>query len=147
MICRPATPSDIPWLIGTSLAVYRNEFASLLPSLDLSVFGESFFAERFDRRWMKVRIVCQADQPLGFSMITDGNIDMFFVAEGRRSAGVGKVLLNDAEERGAKTLECFAVNISARGFYEKHGWALAESYTRAYGGADCDFVRYFKSRS
>jgi GNAT superfamily N-acetyltransferase len=144
LTCRPATPDDIPWLTGTSLAAYRNVFAPLLPHLDLSVFSERFFAERFARQWRRVRIASEDSRPLGFSMTTDVNIDMFFVGEGERRGGVGRILLNDAEEHGARTLECFAVNMAARNFYERNGWVLTESYSRTYGGADCDFVRYSK---
>ena len=77
-------------------------------------------------------------------MMTDGNIDMLFVAEGRRSVGCGKVLLDDAEARGATTLECFSVNTAARRFYERHDWKLSEAYARPYAGTECAFVRYVK---
>jgi putative acetyltransferase len=145
VICRSATPDDIPWLIETSLAAYHNVFAPLLPHLDWSSFGASFFEERFGRAWQKVRIASHDDRPIGFSLMTDSNIDMLFVAEGRRSAGCGRALLHDAEARGAKTLECFSINMAARRFYERHDWKLAEAYARPYAGAECTFVRYEKT--
>jgi putative acetyltransferase len=135
-------PDDIPWLAATSVAAYRDYFAPLLPHLDLRGFDEGHFTARFGRSLGKVRIACEGDRPLGFTMVTDGNIDMFFVADGLRRGGVGTLMLEDAEKHGAETLECFAANIAARRFYEKHGWTLADSYSRPFGGAPCEFVRY-----
>jgi putative acetyltransferase len=145
--CRPAIARDIPWLVETSLATYGNVFAPLLRGFDMSVFGASFFAERFGRDWQKVRVAVLADQPTGFCMMTDGNIDMLFVAGGQRSAGCGKLLLEDAEARGARSLECFAANLAARRFYERHGWIPAAGYARVFAGSNCAFLRYVKKRA
>lgn len=115
----------------------------MLPHLDQTHFDDVFFTRRFSESLDRVRIAC-FESPLGFTLLTDGNIDMFFVAPSARGSGVGTTMLRDAEAHGAKQLECFAANGQARGFYERRGWRLAATYARPYGGTDCDFVRYVK---
>ena len=79
---------------------------------------------------------------LGFSLVTDGHIDMLFVDPAVSRRGVGAALLRDAERKGARSLECFRDNAGARAFYEHHGWRVAEEYERPFLGRDRPFVLY-----
>lgn len=144
MTCRPAKPDDVAWLTETSLEAYRSVFAPLLPDCDWSRFDHAFFKARFKRQWPDIRIAAQGSLRLGFCLMTSGNIDMLFVAQGQRRNGAGLTLLNDAEAQGAVTLECFAVNSLARAFYEHHGWVETANYAREFAGQSCDFIRYGK---
>jgi putative acetyltransferase len=144
-MCRPAQMVDIPWLVETTLAAYRTVFAPLLPACDWSAFDGDWFAERFKRQWPDVMIAEVENGPVGFCLMTDANIDMLFIAEGCRRNGTGLVLLRQAEARGARTLECFAVNVLARQFYARHGWTSAGSQSRVFAGSRCEFVSYHKA--
>jgi putative acetyltransferase len=145
MICRPAMQADIPWLVETGLNAYRTVFAPLLPDCDWSGFDHAFFMARFQRQWPDIRIAVQGATRLGFCLVTNDNIDMLFVADRQRGQGTGRILLNDAEARGAVTLECFALNSRARDFYKRHGWVETGHYARDFAGRSCDFVRYGRS--
>ncbi len=144
MICRDATARDVAWLTAVALDNYRAVFAPLLPDCDWEAFDEAHFRARFSEAWPRVRIVADA-VPLGFALITAGHIEMFFVARSAQGRGVGARLLGDAQERGAGSLETFAVNLAARRFYERAGWRIAARYSRPFAGAECDFVRYERS--
>jgi putative acetyltransferase len=143
LICRDATPADVPWLAAVALQNYREVFAALLPDCDWSRYDEPHFRERFGDSWPRVRIVADGS-PLGLCLVTLSHIDMFFIDRAAQGRGVGRRLLEDAERRGARSLESFAVNAGARRFYERAGWRLTDASSRRFAGADCDFVRYEK---
>lgn len=143
MICRDATEGDVPWLADVALENYRAVFAGLLPDCDWSAYDEAHFRQRFGRSWPQARIVAD-DRRLGFSLVGGRHIDMFFVARSAQGTGVGRRLLDDAEQRGARSLETFAVNIAARRFYERQGWHETQRSSRVFAGADCAFIRYEK---
>lgn len=144
MICRPAKAGDIPWLVETTVETYRTVFAPLLPDCDWAMFDEGWFEERFRRQWVDVVIAVASGQRQGFCLMTGSNIDMLFVAGPRRRQGCGLELLRHAEARGARKLECFAVNTIARVFYERHGWVQVTRHRRLFAGAACDFIGYGK---
>lgn len=141
MICRDASTGDVAWLAAVALDNYRAVFAPLLPDCDWAPFDEAHFQARFSEVWPRVRIVADAI-PLGFALITDGHVDMLFVDRSAQGRGVGARLLDDAQGRGARSLETFAVNLAARRFYEQAGWRMAARYSRSFAGTECDFVRY-----
>ena len=144
MICRDATDGDLAWLTAVALDNYRAVFALLLPDCDWAPFDAAHFRARFSEAWPRVRIVADA-VPLGFALVTDGHIDMFFVDRSAQGRGVGARLLGDAQERGAHSLETFSVNLAARRFYERAGWRIVARYSRPFAGAECDFLRYERS--
>lgn len=141
MICRDAAPDDIPWLAAVALDNYRAVFMPLLPACDWSGFDETHFRKRFADTWSRVRIVADV-APQGFALVSDGHIDMFFVDRAAQGRGVGQDLLEDAQARGARSLETFALNLAARRFYERAGWRVAAEYARLFAGVSCDFLRY-----
>lgn len=142
MRIRAAREGDIAWLAETSAAIYADVFAATIPGFDPKPFGAAHFSGRFAQSWPRVRIGQEGERRLGFALVTEGTLDMLFVAGGARDGGSGLALLRDAEAHGATTLECFAENAAARRFYERAGWRLAESYERLFGGRPHAFVRY-----
>ena len=102
------------------------------------------FGDRFAGAFARIRIAEQDARPLGFCLLTGDNIDMLFVLPEARRTGAGRLLLRDAEQRGAARLECFAANRPARRFYEREGWRAGEEYERAFGGHPHRFVQYRK---
>nr|WP_275944459.1 GNAT family N-acetyltransferase [Microvirga flocculans] len=104
----------------------------------------AFFAQRFATSWERVLVAALNDRPTGFLLMTDGHIDMLFMDPGESGRGGGPLLLNEAERRGARTLECFRDNHAARRFYERHGWRVEREYDRDFAGRSRSFVFYRK---
>jgi GNAT superfamily N-acetyltransferase len=141
VIVRPAQQDDVPWLVATSLAAYQQDFARLLPECEWSAFDAVHFTERFNRQLPAIRVVISDVERAGFSLITGGHIDMFFVDGTHRGSGIGHALLRDAVAQGARTLECFVANEGARRFYARHGWREGKTSSRRFAGVKCSFIR------
>jgi len=63
----------------------------------------------------------------GFVAVRDGWIDQLYVAPERQGAGIGTALLDIAKaERPQLRLWTFQRNLSARQFYERHGFRVVE---------------------
>ena len=144
MIVRPATPADIAALADIAVAAYRLAFLGIIGDNGLTMFTCAYFSERFARECSAITVAEQDRAILGFVEVRDGTLDMLFIAPSRVRSGVGRLLLADAERRGAVRLECFRDNAGARSFYERHGWSAARSYSRQYAGAEHAFVAYEK---
>ena len=125
-------------------ASYRTGFAHILPPDVLAARTPETFAPRFGAELAKLCVAERDGTVVGFSMMTDGHIDMMFVDPATHRTGAGRALLADCEARGARTLECFRDNTAARAFYEAHGWRLAREYARVFAGAEYRFVFYEK---
>jgi putative acetyltransferase len=143
-LIRDADSDEIERLVAITLANYREVFEPLLPHCDWATLGELFAHAGFTPEVLpQLRVIAKAGEPpLGYSKVTDGHIDRFFIDRAGQSRGAGAALLADAAARGARSLECFALNAGARRFYERHGWRKASAYRRAFAGAECEFVRY-----
>lgn len=141
MICRNATADDVARLTEIALDAYRTVFAALLPACDWSAYDAAHFEARFAASWPRIRIV-EDGGLCGFALVTLGHIDMFFIDRRAQGRGLGAALLADAVDRGARSLESFAVNMTARRFYERAGWIATEQSSRMFAGVECDFVRY-----
>ncbi len=144
VLLRDATAGDIARLTDIALDAYHAVFAPLLPACDWSQFDAAHFQGRFSRSWPQTRVVDDGAAN-GFALVTLAHIDMFFIDRVAQGRGLGAALLADVAERGARSLESFAVNLAARRFYERAGWTATEHSSRAFAGAECDFVRYERS--
>ena len=144
MIVRPARIEDIPSLACVAARSYRAAFAAILESGVLASRDEAYFAERFAGAWERILVAVQQDDALGFLLMTDGHIDMLFMDPGSSGQGGGAQLLKAAEDRGAKSIECFRDNHRARRFYERHGWRVTRAYEREFAGRNRSFVFYEK---
>jgi putative acetyltransferase len=141
---REAQASDISAMAAVAERSYRAGFRGILDEEVLATRTAEFFARRFEIDRERMRVVEAEGQIVGFSLVTDGHVDMLFVDPDAAGQGAGSALLRDAEAIGAKTLESFRDNHRARRFYEKHGWRLAETYERDFIGRMRAFVRYVK---
>nr|WP_281351927.1 GNAT family N-acetyltransferase [Microvirga makkahensis] len=104
----------------------------------------AYFAERFTGSWKRMLVAAQQDEVLGFLLMTEGHIDMLFMDPDGSGQGGGAQLLEEAEARGAKSLECFRDNHGARRFYERRGWRVTRTYEREFAGRNRSFVFYEK---
>jgi putative acetyltransferase len=144
LIVRPATPADIAALADIGVAAYRLAFLGIIGENGLAMFTHAYFCERFAHEWPALAVAEQDRAILGFAEARDGTLDMLFIAPACLRSGVGRLLLADAEKRGAVRLECFRDNAGARSFYERHGWSAARSYSRPFAGVEHAFVAYEK---
>jgi len=140
---RPPVPADVPALAEVAWRSTRTAFEHILPAAILDRKRPEDFARRFAARMDDLRIAVDSrGAPLGFSLMTGSHLDMLFVDPAAQGRSVGTALLADAVARGCRTLECFAHNRLARGFYESHGFRLCRSYRRLYEGLDLPFALY-----
>ncbi|MEE1655279.1 GNAT family N-acetyltransferase [Microvirga sp. CF3062] len=99
---------------------------------------------RFAHAWQRMLVVLSDGTLAGFLLMTDQHIDMLFMDPSAIGRGGGALLLQEAERRGARSLECFHDNHAARHFYERHGWQVEREYDRDFAGRSRSFVFYAK---
>jgi putative acetyltransferase len=138
---------DISALAAIAEQSYRAAFADILEREVLEGRSATFFAERFESSWERMLVVLEDETPIGFLLMTDGHIDMLFMDPLASGKGGGSLLLQEAEARGARSLECFRDNHGARRFYERQGWRVEREYERDFVGRSRSFVLYAKGSS
>jgi putative acetyltransferase len=144
VIVRPAGVEDIPVLATLAERSYRAAFAGILEQDVLTGRNAAFFAERFASSWARMLVALERKTPVGFLLMNDGHIDMLFMDPAASGRGGGALLLKEAEQLGARSLECFRDNHAARRFYERHGWQVEREYDREFAGKRRSFVFYTK---
>ena len=144
MRVRQATEADVMGAALVAEASYRGAFAEILEPEALAGRTAENFAVRFAAVLPGLRVAERDGVVVGFSLLTDGHIDMLFIDPAVQGTGAGTLLLAEAEGRGAVSLECFRDNHAARGFYERHGWRVTRGYARELAGRVRDFVFYEK---
>lgn len=144
MIVRPAALQDVPALAAIAERSYRAAFADILEEDVLAARDAAFFSARFATTWERMLVALADDRPVGFLLMTEGHIDMLFMDPDVTGRGGGALLLEEAQARGARSLEAFRDNHGARRFYEHHGWRLARAYEREFAGKNRAFVFYVR---
>lgn len=139
---RAAVETDIGPLSEVASRSYADGFAAILDARSLAERTPAFFAARFAECWPRMQTAARDGRIVGFTVVTNFHIDMLFVDPAAYGGGVGTALLRAAEKAGARTLECFAENMKARGFYEHAGWRLTAAYERSFAGRVMRFVQY-----
>jgi putative acetyltransferase len=147
VIVRQARLEDVPVLAQLAERSYRAAFAGILEQEVLESRDAALFTERFASSWERMLVVVQRDEIGGFLLMTDGHVDMLFMDPNARGHGGGARLLEEAEIRGARSLECFRDNDGARRFYERHGWRVTREYEREFAGRSRSFVYYEKNKA
>ena len=138
---RRARPADLPALARVALGAWRATFVAIVPPVVVAARSLADFRRRFAASLAQVRVVEWRGRIAGFTLVTDGHIDMLFVDLHAQGRGLGRALLADAERRGARSLESFARNRAARAFYAAAGWRVTRSYRRVFLRARLSFVR------
>ena len=144
MKVRPAIQGDLEAMSRVAARSYRDAFATILEPEVLAARHAAFFAARFRAALRQMRVAEADGRVVGFTLMTDCHIDMIFVDPGAVGTGAGSALLAAAESEGARSLECFRDNLSARRFYERRGWRLTREYEREFLGRKRTFVFYEK---
>jgi putative acetyltransferase len=144
LIVRPAEAADVPALAGIAQSSYSLAFADFLEIEVIDDHDTAFFMARFAHAWQRMLVALSDGTPAGFLLMTEQHIDMLFMDPVASGRGGGALLLQEAERRGARSLECFRDNHAARRFYERHGWQVEREYDREFAGKSRSFVFYVK---
>ena len=142
MKVRPARPEDVPALAGIAARSYGQAFAAILDAAALQSRDSAYFIALFTEKRLWLPVAESEGEAVGFSLVTDGHVDMLFIDPDRAGRGGGTALLRAARAEGATSLECFRDNRAARDFYERRDWTAVESYEREFAGALRAFVLY-----
>jgi GNAT superfamily N-acetyltransferase len=95
-----------------------------------------------------VLVATEATTPLAFALVEDAELSAVHVRPDRRSAGVGKQLLDESLTRlraaGHKEAELWVLvdNVRARRFYEREGWTCSGETKPALPPTDILEIRY-----
>lgn len=144
MIVRRAAEVDVEAIAAMAERSYRTAFEGILEQSVLATRNAAFFEARFRDAMSRMCVAVEGPQVLGFTLVTDSHIDMIFVDPAAVGTGAGSALLAQAEAEGARSLECFRDNFSARRFYERRGWRMTRDYAREFLGRERAFVFYEK---
>jgi ribosomal protein S18 acetylase RimI-like enzyme len=105
---------------------------------------EAWYSRKF-AEWTWTLAAFEGDASMaGFIALTDQYVDQLYVDPSRQRCGIGSSLLDQALKRtpGRTTLQVFEDNLSARAFYEKHGFRERDRWMNAEEGAiDLLYVR------
>jgi ribosomal protein S18 acetylase RimI-like enzyme len=128
MIVRDAHQSEVYQLARLWYDGWQDAHAQIVPPELKRVRTLESFEDRLGAALSTVRVVGRTGEPLGFHMLKHDELYQLYVSAYARSAGVGTMLITDAEERlrdaGNETawLACAIGNDRAARFYERHRW-------------------------
>ncbi len=140
---RPATPDDLPGVLGVFLGCWRESYRGILPASAIDAMTD----ERAEALWRRVLadpvgevLVAERDgEVVGLTRYAasdgEGAVHSLYVSPRTHGGGVGTALLSTAAEAlraagaDAATLWVFAANAPSIGFYESRGWQ-ADGATR-----------------
>lgn len=121
---RPATvedADDIAALFATS-----RRLLTFLPDLHTVAEDQAHIRERVLVDY-RVTVAERDGRIVGFMAELDGWIEHFYMDAAQLRSGIGSALMADAQSRqDSLELWCFADNLRARAFYEKHGFAAVK---------------------
>ena len=130
---RRATKGEVESLAKIWYDAWQDAHAEILPAELGRTRTLENLAERLGELFEDLRVVGDVDQPLGFSITKDDELNQLYVAAAARGKGVAQKLIAEVEERladqGVSTawLACAVGNDRAARFYDKSGWRLARS--------------------
>lgn len=133
LVIRQACEADVAPVAALWHAGWRDAHAEIVPPALARLRTEPDFRARLQRRLADAFIAEQNGAPVGFFMLTDDELDQFYVAASVRGVGVAQALMGAAEAalaaRGVTRpcLACAIGNERAARFYRKCGWVLART--------------------
>jgi GNAT superfamily N-acetyltransferase len=99
-------------------------------------------------RHYRVTVAERDGRIVGFMAELDGWIEHFYIDAAQLRTGIGSVLIADAKSRNdSLELWCFADNLRARAFYEKHGFVAVKFTDGASNEAKAPDILYRWQRS
>jgi GNAT superfamily N-acetyltransferase len=124
---RLATRADADAI--AALFATSRRLLTFLPDLHTVEEDQAFVRDRVLVDY-RVSVAERAGAIVGFIAELDGWVEHLYVEATELGTGVGSVLIADAQSRNhGLDLWCFADNLRARAFYEKHGF-VAVKFTK-----------------
>jgi ribosomal protein S18 acetylase RimI-like enzyme len=126
-VIRPAAPADAAGIAAVEVRAFRHAYgdildAAFLDELDPSVRADEW-RETLSRNDRSVFVAEMEGRIVGYTSVrSDGQLRTLYVDPVAQGAGVGTLLLAQAEAAGAVALEVFEANGHGRRFYEARGW-------------------------
>ncbi|WP_447957426.1 acetyltransferase [Vreelandella sp. EE7] len=91
---------------------------------DLLMLKPLIFEQFFDAVTLRM-IRAPGGEVLGFSGVSDGKLEMLFIAPDARDQGIGKALVEHAvQEQGVGKVDVNEQNVQALGFYQRLGFKV-----------------------
>lgn len=145
---RPYTPADAPALLAlfrdTVRRVNARDYAPhQIAAWASDAIDPATWATRFAGRFVPVAEI--SGRPVGFAELeADGHIDRVYVSADHQGQGIGRLLteavLAEARRLGLARLHVEA-SLTARPFFEAHGFTVLARQTVAVRGAELDNYR------
>ena len=134
MLIRDMEPTDVRVCQRIHAAATMSSYGRVYTWLQAIVEDPATPLE--DTEW---NIVAEQDGlVVGYASVTRRHLENLFVDPGVQGRGVGAALLRAVEARiegsGPITLHCLQVNVDARRFYERHGYAHVRDVEVRYHG-------------
>jgi putative acetyltransferase len=128
-VIRRATREDADAIAAVEVRAFRHAYVDILDAQYLSELDPDARSHEWrDAVAQPDRVVLVAeleDRVVGYASVRDdGDLRTLYVDPFAQGAGVGALLLAEAERAGARSLEVFEANGHARAFYEARGWRL-----------------------
>ena len=122
---RPACAGDVDAIVE----IFKSARAAALPSLPVLHTDDehrAFFGGHVTRGAATVAL--DRDRIVGFIVLGAGRVEHLYVDPFAQRRGIGSMLLRHAQDRCADGLDLwlFQRNRAAIGFYEQHGFTIAE---------------------
>ena len=132
---RGAREDDIGELARVWYEGWHDAHDAIVPEALSALRTLESFRDRLPRALSAVRVVVDADVPVGFAMLRGDELFQFYVARSARGTGVAAPLMRATEDylaaKGVATawLACAVGNTRAARFYEKCGWMRLATVT------------------
>lgn len=131
---RPATLIDVNELAEMSHRTILKKYPSVIGREKVEGYVASGLVPQYYQANFANCVIAQhQSQIVGVCATKNNCVDLMMVTLDHHRAGIGSLLLRDAEERLLKayenlSLECFRDNIQAFNFYIKHGWSVKRHF-------------------
>ena len=136
---RAATEADAAALAEIQARAWRWAYSDFVDHDDMPVAAERLERWRDNVAHGRLRVFDQDGTVVGYASVHGDQLTSLYVDPAAQGAGVGGLLLTDAEERlraGGSTvawLWVFVANAQGRAFYERRGWrAVGEPHREAH---------------
>ncbi|GAB3242338.1 GNAT family N-acetyltransferase [Chitinimonas naiadis] len=141
----PLSAAQAPLLADELATLFMASRATAMPWLPV-LHGHADTAQFFAGLALSHEVWLARDEHgalLGFVAYDLDWLDHLYLAPAARQAGIGSALLRHAMRDGRpRQLWCFAANLPARRFYEKHGFVVEVETDGADNEERCPDVRY-----
>ncbi|GAB7023412.1 GNAT family N-acetyltransferase [Salidesulfovibrio brasiliensis] len=135
ILIRPASSDDVPHIERVLKESFEASYADFMPPEFIEKWESKDLAGRLARRaWPEFSVAERNGRVCGVVQVQDAHLAELWVAPECIQQGIGSKLLAYAEwlayARGFDTASLFVydINVTARQFYRKHGWAVVNAF-------------------